>query len=144
MSFPDFTQLSVALPTSVSDFVSLRSQNNIYVDKTEYVYLLAADSKPRVLTRPRRFGKSTLISTLKELFLHGVEPYDGHDSYFKGLAIESKWNDPDQYLVLNLDFYRLNLRCSSRQFEQKLNAALRRFMQEQGLLPERADFSVNF
>ena len=51
------------------------------------VYALAS-SKPWVLTRPRRFGKSTLLSTIAELFRHGVKPYDGHDSYFNSMMPE--------------------------------------------------------
>ena len=70
-------------------------KNAIYVDKTKFVYNLAINDQPRVLTRPRRFGDSTLLSTLKELFLHGVKPFIDpdtgklHESCFKGLAIEN-------------------------------------------------------
>ena len=112
---------------------------------TEYTYQLALDNQPLILTRPRRFGKSTLLSTLEELFLHGVEPYDGHDSYFKGLAIEDKWHDQNQYLVLRLNFQNINRQCkTAAQFEQKLILRISEFCQKQQLvLPEKLlDFSM--
>ena len=105
----DFDDLKDRLPLGQADFVQLRAADHIYVDKTEYVYRLARSRSPQVLTRPRRFGKSTLMSALEELFLHGVKPYDGHDSYFKGLAVEELWQDTGRYYVLHLDFYNLNL-----------------------------------
>lgn len=77
------------LPTANQSFADLRKSGAVYVDKTDYVYALASSSKPWVLTRPRRFGKSTLLSTIAELFRHGVKPYDGHDSYLKGLLLSS-------------------------------------------------------
>ena len=105
---PDFEELQDRLPISCQSFSELRSSGLIYVDKTAFVQKLARNKQPRILTRPRRFGKSTLLSTVEELFLHGLEPYDGHDSYFKGLSIEKTWQDQGRYLVLHLDFYRLN------------------------------------
>lgn len=117
----DFTDLDNMLPTGDQTFADMRQEGNIYVDKTSYVYKLAVNNKPKILTRPRRFGKSTLLSTIEELFLHGVKPYDGHDSYFKGLAIESLWHDDGDYLVLHLDFNDINSDCSTiDQFEQSL------------------------
>ena len=75
----DFRELKLKLPTASQSFANLRSNGKIYVDKTDFVYELAATDCPQILTRPRRFGKSTLLSTIEELFLHGVKPYDGHD-----------------------------------------------------------------
>ena len=82
----DFRDLKLKLPTASQSFANLRSNGKIYVDKTAFVQKIAGTRKPKILTRPRRFGKSTLLSTIEELFLHGVKPYDGHDSYFKGLG----------------------------------------------------------
>lgn len=62
------------LPVSAKSFSQFIKQNLLYIDKTEYIYLLAKDFQPRFLSRPRRFGKSTLVSTLKELFEHGTKP----------------------------------------------------------------------
>lgn len=88
---------TVRLPNSNQSFASIRSQNLIYVDKTRFIYALARDNKPKFISRPRRFGKSTLVSTLEELFAHGIKGYDGHDSYFKGLEIEKLWQDEKVY-----------------------------------------------
>ena len=94
----DFAALDDKLPTAMAYFTELRKDGSVYVDKTAFVQKIAGNRKPKILTRPRRFGKSTLMSTIKELFLHGVKPYDGHDSYFKGLAIEKLWHDDGSYL----------------------------------------------
>jgi hypothetical protein len=67
------------LPTDVSSFKLLISGNYLYVDKTEYIYnLFQKGSRYYFLSRPRRFGKTLLASTLKELFL-------GNRELFKGL-----------------------------------------------------------
>ena len=121
-----FVQLRRMLPLGLQSFTEIRQRNLIYVDKTRYLYQLAMTSQPQLLTRPRRFGKSTLVSALEELFLHGVTPYDGHDSYFKGLEIEQLWpqvpeNDGPFY-VLHLDFSELLQNCKSVDvFNERLN-----------------------
>ena len=86
------------LPYQVSNFSSLINQSKIYVDKTDLVAQLALGVGPVFLSRPRRFGKSTLVSTFDELFSHGLEK-------FKGLKIETQnlWHDKT-YKVLHLDF----------------------------------------
>ncbi len=59
----------------------------LYVDKTALISQIATDEKgPYFISRPRRFGKSTLINTFHELFAHGTEK-------FKGLEIEPLWKD---------------------------------------------------
>ena len=69
------------LPIGIQDFEDLRRRGCIYVDKTSLVYKLATEGKPYFLSRPRRFGKSLLLSTLEAYFL-------GKKDLFKGLAIE--------------------------------------------------------
>ena len=92
-----FTKL---LPNSC-DFRDLIDNNRIYVDKTDLICQIAKDEKgPYLISRPRRFGKSTLINTLHELFAHGTEK-------FKGLEIEPLWHDKT-YKVLHLDFSSYN------------------------------------
>ena len=68
------------LPVGVQDFEKLRRGNNIYVDKTAYLYQLVNTDAPYFLGRPRRFGKSLFLSTLKAYFL-------GKKELFEGLAI---------------------------------------------------------
>ena len=141
----DFDQLSKRLPTGMESFVDIRRSGAIYVDKTPFLLKLAR-RRAFIVTRPRRFGKSTLQSALEELFLHGIAPYDGHDSYFKGLAIEPLWQDHGQYLVLRLDFQQLSYQCEGvKQFELKLNDALVKFCQEHELtVPEKTRDSSDF
>ena len=92
-----FTKL---LPNSCN-FRDLIDNNRIYVDKTALICQIAKDEKgPYFISRPRRFGKSTLINTFHELFAHGTEK-------FKGLAIEPLWHDKT-YKVLHLDFSSYN------------------------------------
>jgi hypothetical protein len=69
------------LPIGISDFKKLREQNFIYVDKTEYIYKLITEGGGYYfLSRPRRFGKSLLISTIEYLF-------KGQKDLFKELYI---------------------------------------------------------
>ncbi len=69
------------LPMSVQDFEKLREANCVYVDKTEYIYTLVHDVAQFFLSRPRRFGKSLLLSTMKAY-------WEGKKELFSGLAIE--------------------------------------------------------
>ena len=142
-----FNRLQDRLPTSFQSFTELRRDGAVYVDKTAFVQALAGNRKPRILTRPRRFGKSTLLSTVEELFLHGLEPYDGHDSYFKGLSIERTWQDQGHYPVLHLDFYKLNSLCDTvADFERKLMRKIADFCREQQLAvsDDPLDFGEQF
>ena len=82
----------IFLPTAKSSFSELRSLNKIYVDKTEMIWALARDSNYYFLSRPRRFGKTLLLSTFESLFKYGLKD-------FKGLAIEKLWTDDKTYLV---------------------------------------------
>ena len=71
------------LPTGIQHFRRLRAKNALYVDKTELVHRLINTGDFVFLARPRRFGKSLLVTLLKELF-------EGHQTFFKGLWIEDK------------------------------------------------------
>lgn len=65
------------LPIGTSDFSALRSAGQTYVDKTEFVYELASERQKYFLARPRRFGKSLLISTFETLFRDGLKNFEG-------------------------------------------------------------------
>ena len=69
-------------PIGVQTFEDIRTDNAIYVDKTAYIYQLVRDSVPYFLSRPRRFGKSLLLSTMKAY-------WEGRKELFSGLDIES-------------------------------------------------------
>ena len=134
----DFLQLKTKLPSAKADFVEIRQSNYIYVDKTKYIYDMTCSTDPIFISRPRRFGKSTLISTFEELFTHGVKPYDGHDSYFKGLYIEDKWTDEKDYLIMKLDFAELFTDyCSTGlEFENRFVQVLNDFAKQFGITPK--------
>jgi hypothetical protein len=85
------------LSVGISDFKELIQGNYIYVDKTEYIYKLINSGKYYFLSRPRRFGKSLLISTVEYLF-------DGEKELFKGLYIQDKFNWEEVYPVIRIDF----------------------------------------
>ena len=142
----DFAALDDKLPTAMAYFTELRKDGSVYVDKTAFVQKIAGNRKPKILTRPRRFGKSTLMSTIKELFLHGVKPYDGHDSYFKGLAIEHSWHDDGSYLILHLDFHNLNTGRTAALFEAEVMKSIASFCRESELAePDHSsDFGACF
>ena len=84
------------LPIDSTDFEELRKLNQIYVDKTDLIFEMVKFHAPIFLSRPRRFGKSLLTTTIKSLFEHGLE-------YFEGLKISKLWND-SIYPVLYLNF----------------------------------------
>jgi len=65
------------MPVGIQDFEKLRTEGCVYVDKTQYVYALTRMSRPYFLSRPRRFGKSLFISTLKAYFLRKRELFEG-------------------------------------------------------------------
>lgn len=85
------------LPIGIQDFEDLRKRGCIYVDKTNLVYKLATEGKPYFLSRPRRFGKSLLLSTIEAYFL-------GKKDLFKGLAIENLEKEWIEYPVLKISF----------------------------------------
>jgi hypothetical protein len=85
------------LPIGIQSFIDLRSKNYLYVDKTESIYRMVSDGKIYFLSRPRRFGKSLLVSTLDTLF-------SGRKDLFEGLFIYDKWDWSQQYPVIRLDF----------------------------------------
>lgn len=66
-----------ALPLGISSFRNLRKGDRIYVDKTDLVFSMVQNQSRVFLTRPRRFGKSLLVSTLEALFDIGLEDFQG-------------------------------------------------------------------
>ena len=111
----DFNDLP-ALPLGTSDFASLRSQKKIYVDKTALIFQLARRSEKFFLTRPRRFGKSLLVSTFASLFQDGLKD-------FSGLAIEKLWKDKT-YNVVEIDFSEAKNFTDFNDFAQQLDDTL--------------------
>ena len=86
------------LTSSVYNFEKLRQNDYLYVDKTEYIWkLIHPAGESYFLSRPRRFGKSLTLSTLKAVF-------EGKKELFKGLAIYDKPYDWKPYPVVHLNF----------------------------------------
>lgn len=83
-------------PIGIQSFEEIRSGGYAYVDKTALIYRLTSTGKYYFLSRPRRFGKSLLVSTMEAYF-------SGRKELFKGLAIESLEKDWTEYPVLHLD-----------------------------------------
>jgi hypothetical protein len=84
------------LPIGIQSFEDLRTTGYLYVDKTDYLYRLVTRGKPYFLSRPRRFGKSLFLSTLKAYF-------QGQKELFEGLAIAELEKDWIEYPVFHLD-----------------------------------------
>ncbi len=87
------------LPIGIQDFRTLREEGCYYVDKTALIGQLIKQGRHYFLSRPRRFGKSLLVDTLRALF-------EGHEVLFRGLAIHEHWDwSPEQaHPVLRLSF----------------------------------------
>jgi len=88
------------LPIGIQTFSKIRDKENnyYYVDKTKFAYDLFKSNLNMVfLSRPRRFGKSLFVDTLKELF-------EGNKELFKGLLIYDKWDWDETFPVINISF----------------------------------------
>ena len=118
------------LPNYTS-FSKLIETNSIYVDKTGIIANFAKGNGPFFISRPRRFGKSTLINTLHELFAHGIEK-------FKGLEIEPLWDDKT-YKVIHLDFSTFKEVTSISSFNKEFIEAFRLSLEEAGIEPTKED-----
>lgn len=92
----EYNALMRKLPIGIQTFEDIRTNNYLYVDKTALVWRIANTGKPYFLSRPRRFGKSLLLSTFEAYF-------EGKKELFKGLAIEKMETEWKQYPVLHLD-----------------------------------------
>ena len=112
--------------TDIYTFAELRNEGFTYVDKTRELYDMASgeSGKQFFMARPRRFGKSLAVSTLKSLFL-------GQRGLFNGLAVEPLWDWPKTWPVLHLDMGSMQAR-SVDEFRNVLMAHLRRRAVEAG------------
>jgi hypothetical protein len=99
------------MPIGVQDFEKLRKGDYLYVDKTALLYQLVSTGSYYFLSRPRRFGKSMLLSTLHAYF-------EGKKELFEGLAIEELEKNWIKYPVFHLD---LNLIQKGELFSELAN-----------------------
>lgn len=94
-------------PIGIQDFSEIQNGGYLYIDKTQIIYNLIESGKYYFLSRPRRFGKSLLLSTIKEIF-------SGNRELFKDLWIYDKWNWEQKHPVIHLrlskiDYQKLGL-----------------------------------
>ena len=117
------------LPIGIQGFEKLRTDHFLYVDKTEYVYHLVHNNVPYFLSRPRRFGKSLLLSTMKAY-------WEGKKELFHGLRIASlEEGNPaawQAYPVFYFDFNGVNYQARLA-LEGILDEQLRRWEKEYGI-----------
>ncbi len=85
------------LPTGIQHFPTIREGDFYYVDKTAFIQRLVSEGRFYFLSRPRRFGKSLLVDTIKSLF-------EGHENLFRGLAIYEHWDWSVKFPVVRLSF----------------------------------------
>lgn len=112
-------------PIGIQDFAKLRENNFVYVDKTDMVFDITKNDGVYFLSRPRRFGKSLLVSTIKYYF-------EGRHDLFKGLKIESLEKKWETYPVFEIDFNGSNY-TEADALEQTLNGYLIKWEQQYGV-----------
>ena len=117
------------LPIGIQSFEKIR-KDYIYVDKTEYIHELVNSGAYIFLSRPRRFGKSLLVDTLRCLF-------EGREKLFKGLWIHDRWDWDKRYPVIKIDmgsFYNKDLNIFDNELRTYLTACLKK-------KPDKEEFS---
>ena len=124
------------LPIGIQDFESLINDGYLYVDKTALMHRLVSTGRYYFLSRPRRFGKSLLISTLKAYFL-------GKKDLFEGLAVEQleqKWTvHPVLHLDLNTEKYK-----EPGKLDAVLDKTLSKWEKLYDIKPHDPDFGMRF
>lgn len=108
------------LPIGIQSIRQILAENQLYVDKTQFALNLIQNGKHYFISRPRRFGKSLFINTLKQIFL-------GNKKLFKGLDIYNSDYDWKEYSVLIFDFAQIA--CDS---VEELNAGLKAELERMG------------
>ena len=123
-------------PIGIQNFEKIRNDGYFYVDKTALMYQMVKTGSYYFLSRPRRFGKSLLISTLEAYF-------QGKKDLFEGLAIEKLEKDWIKYPILHLD---LNIEKYDTQesLDKILNDNLEYWESQYGSRPSETSFSLRF
>ena len=115
-------------PIGIQTFEQIIRQGFVYVDKTDMVYSLATEGKVYFLSRPRRFGKSLLLSTLRAYF-------EGKKELFSGLKMEMLEHDWFQYPVFHIDFNGVNFTIPGA-LNRVLDSILSRWEKEYGIVTD--------
>ena len=123
-------------PIGIQDFEKIIKDGYVYVDKTALIYQLATEGNIYFLSRPRRFGKSLLVSTLKYYF-------QGKKELFKGLAIDSLEKEWAEYPVFHIDFNGENF-TEQGILEAKLEGKIANWEAEYGTSPYHTTLGSRF
>ena len=123
-------------PIGIQNFEKLRKGGFVYVDKTALIHRLVSTSGYYFFGRPRRFGKSLMISTLESYF-------EGRKDLFQGLAIESLEKDWDEYPIFHIDLNNEEYN-SRKRLEGVLNNYLVRWERIYGSEPSEESLSLRF
>ena len=123
-------------PVGVQTFEKIREEGYVYVDKTKMLYQLVTTGTIYFLSRPRRFGKSLLVSTLKNYYL-------GKKELFQGLAIEKLEKDWLEYPVFHIDFNSVNF-LNPGTLDSTLDVYVSDWEKTYGSDPKRVDIGSRF
>ncbi len=128
--------MSKIYPIGIQSFEKIRREGYFYIDKTALIYEMVKTGSYYFLSRPRRFGKSLLISTLKAYF-------EGKKELFEGLAMEQLEKDWTKYPILHLDLNAQNY-DSPESLGRILNDHLEYWESLYGTRPSETSFSLRF
>ena len=123
------------LPIGIQTFSKIREEGMLYIDKTEQIYNIVTTGAYFFLSRPRRFGKSLLLSTIRSL-------YEGRKDLFEGLWIENKWNWDKQYPVIHVKFASQGVRTLG--LEDAILSMLSDIAEQLDVHLEKKGFDVRF
>lgn len=122
-------------PIGMQTFEEIRNRDYLYIDKTEYVYRMTHTSgKYFFLSRPRRFGKSLLVSTLRSYF-------EGKKELFEGLAIEKLEKEWESYPVLHFSMAG-GMHMEKEDLELYLNCQLGTYEKKYGIIEHRISTNI--
>lgn len=132
-------------PVGIQSFENIRRDGYVYIDKTPLVYKMITEGKPYFLSRPRRFGKSLLVSTLAAVF-------EGQRDLFEAFTTEQGIEQPqlfiaktdwkwEKYPVLRFDFSLGDL-VSIEQLDTLIDATLKDYERQYGITPDVADANI--
>ena len=124
------------LPISIQTFSKLRGENCVYIDKTELIYnLTQGGGNAYFLSRPRRFGKSMTLSTLKSI-------YQGEKHLFEGLWIEDKWDWTRRNPIIHISFNDLDYKETPLQ--DTISTLLVKIAESYGFTPQSTTCGAQF
>ena len=123
-------------PIGIQDFETLRKDGYLYIDKTAFIYRMVHTGRYYFLSRPRRFGKSLLLSTIEAYF-------QGKRNLFSGLAIDSLENEWTDYPVLRLDL-NTGIYSSPESLILRLERTLDQWEEKYGGDPKVKEFYLRF